>query len=671
MPKLSTLCEPLRKLTLKSNQWAWTIEHDSAFETIKKLVPQAPVLKYYDVNEEVTIQCDASKDGLGCAIMQNGQPIAYASKTMTATEKRYAQIEKECLAIVYACEKFDQYILGRTATIETDHKPLEIIFKKSLLSAPKRLQRMLLRLQKYSLRVLYRAGSKMYLADFLSRAPLAYSGYQSDTPDSNYTIFQVNRLTRIFSVFENVNMCDGVGVTQFKLDLIRQATLNDDNLTVLKRVILDGWPDKKELTPQCIHHYWVFRDELSVCDNIIFRGCRVLIPKATRPMMLQRIHASHTGAESCVRKARDILFWPQMSQDIKNHVSQCEVCNELKPNQTKEPMQFHNVPVRPWSKVAIDVFTVLGRDFLVTVDFYSDFWELDELTSTNTSNIILACKSHFARYGVPDELVSDNAPQFTSTEFSEFSKSWEFSHVTSSPYYSRSNGKAESAVKIAKHLLTKCMKQKKDPWIAILEWRNIPNEKLKTSPSQRLMSRRTQTMLPMAESLLRPKTEKRVPEKILQKRVQSKQYYDRVSRPLPDLSPGETVRVKVFVKNKFWSLGKIVRQVAPRSFLVNVQGQIYRRNRSFIRTTSEQGLTHDLYDDTPVPNLPDQDPVRDVPSPVIPRRSSRIRRPLIVSCIIPRPFFVWVVIFIDIFIYLFFFVIMLHLYKKGDVAWLV
>ena len=69
-------------------------------------------------------------------------------------------------------------------------------------------------------------------------------------------------------------------------------------------------------------------------------------------MMMQRIHASHTGAESCVRKARDILFWPQMSQDIKNHVSQCKVCNELKPNQTKEPMQFHNVPVRPWSKVA-------------------------------------------------------------------------------------------------------------------------------------------------------------------------------------------------------------------------------------------------------------------------------------------------------------------------------
>ena len=82
-------------------------------------------------------------------------------------------------------------------------------------------------------------------------------------------------------------------------------------------------------------------------------------------MMLQRIYTSHKGVESCVRKARNILFWPQMSQDIKNHVSQCEVCNELKPNQTKKPMQFRNVSVRPWSKVAIDVSTVLGPTFLL------------------------------------------------------------------------------------------------------------------------------------------------------------------------------------------------------------------------------------------------------------------------------------------------------------------
>ena len=108
------------------------------------------MLRYYNLNEEVTIQCDASKDGLGCVLMQNGQLVAFALKSMSETEKRYAQIEKKCLAIIYTCEKFHQYISGISVKIEIDHKPLEIIFKKSLLSAPKRLQRMFLRLQKFA-----------------------------------------------------------------------------------------------------------------------------------------------------------------------------------------------------------------------------------------------------------------------------------------------------------------------------------------------------------------------------------------------------------------------------------------------------------------------------------------------------------------------------------------
>ena len=131
------MCEPLRKLTSKNADWDWTIEHDKAFKKIKHLLSQAPVLKCYNVNEEFTIQCDVSKDGFGCVLMQNEQLAAFASKTMSETEKRYAKIEKDCLAIVYACKKFNQYILGRSVKIETDHKPLEITFKKSFLSAPK------------------------------------------------------------------------------------------------------------------------------------------------------------------------------------------------------------------------------------------------------------------------------------------------------------------------------------------------------------------------------------------------------------------------------------------------------------------------------------------------------------------------------------------------------
>ena len=131
----------------------------------------APVLRYYDMAKRVTIQADASQTGLGAALMQDGKPISYASRDMTDTEQNYAQIEKELLATVSACERFNDFIYGRGAVqVETDHKPLESIFKKEIHMASKHLQRMRLRLQKYPLDVRYENGSEMYVADMWSRA---------------------------------------------------------------------------------------------------------------------------------------------------------------------------------------------------------------------------------------------------------------------------------------------------------------------------------------------------------------------------------------------------------------------------------------------------------------------------------------------------------------------
>lgn len=128
-------------MTTKNAQFVWSSQHDKTFNEVKLLVTSHPVLKYYDVNEEVTLQCDASEKGLGATLLQNGQPVAFASRTLSQTEQRYAQIEKECLAIVFGCKNFSQYITRRAkVTIESDHKPLQSIFKKSLLEAPCRLQ---------------------------------------------------------------------------------------------------------------------------------------------------------------------------------------------------------------------------------------------------------------------------------------------------------------------------------------------------------------------------------------------------------------------------------------------------------------------------------------------------------------------------------------------------
>ena len=109
----------------KDLEWHWTEHQDQAFQRIRQLVTKAPVLKYYEPTEELTLQSDASQTGLGAVLTQNGQPLAFASRALSDTETRYAQIEKELLSVVFGLEKFHQYTDGRKVTVQTDHKPLK------------------------------------------------------------------------------------------------------------------------------------------------------------------------------------------------------------------------------------------------------------------------------------------------------------------------------------------------------------------------------------------------------------------------------------------------------------------------------------------------------------------------------------------------------------------
>ena len=162
----------LRELLHDKVAWHWEERHQEAFDNLKKILASPPVLSFCDVKKPVTLTCDSSKSGLSAAILQNDQPVAYASRALTENEIKWAQIEKEMASIVFACTKFHDYIFGKTVTVETDHKPLETIFKKSISKAPARLQNMLLKLQKYDLIIVYKKGSTMFLADTLSRAYL-------------------------------------------------------------------------------------------------------------------------------------------------------------------------------------------------------------------------------------------------------------------------------------------------------------------------------------------------------------------------------------------------------------------------------------------------------------------------------------------------------------------
>lgn len=145
IPNLSQKSRPLRDIMKQDTSWQWNHEQQTAFRELKKACCQLPVLKYYDVNKRVTIIAGSSQSGLGAVCIQEGQPVAYASRALTTTQQVYAQIEKEMLAIVFACEKFHNYIYGKEVEVETDHKPLIYIFSKPLHECQARLLCMLLR----------------------------------------------------------------------------------------------------------------------------------------------------------------------------------------------------------------------------------------------------------------------------------------------------------------------------------------------------------------------------------------------------------------------------------------------------------------------------------------------------------------------------------------------
>ncbi|XP_064637067.1 uncharacterized protein K02A2.6-like [Lineus longissimus] len=420
VPKLSEEMKIISDLTHKDTVWLWTPAHDKAFERVKTLLCKAPVLAFFNASKELVIQSDASGKGLGAALLQYGKPIAYASRALTDCETRYATIEKEMLAVIFALEKWYQYTYGRKITVNSDHRPLESIIRKSIDKALKRLQGMLLRALAYDIDIKWMEGRKMVLADTLSRAFLKEKGGQG--------------------MFETVNALGYLTVPPDKVSEIRSETDNDEALNVLKATIQKGWPEDKSALPTSAVPYFDIRDELAVTDGLIFRGERLVVPKTLRKKMKDYIHIGHTGVEACLRRARERMYWPSMNQELKEWIIRCETCREFKISHPDETLQSHDVPSRVLEKVGTDLFSYKGKTNLITVCYFSNFWEIDRLHTEDLKTVIKKLKAHFARYGIPEKIVSDNGGHYTSDKFRKFTKDFGIEHFTISAYNSKANG---------------------------------------------------------------------------------------------------------------------------------------------------------------------------------------------------------------------------------------
>ena len=589
IPDMATVTKPIRDLLRKDVQFNWSFEHDEAFKKLKGLLSAAPVLAFYNVKKPVTVSCDASQFGLGAVLLQEGQPIAYASRALTDTECRYAQIKKELLAVVFGLEKFNQYVYGKCVDVESDHKPLEAISKKPLCHAPPRLQRMLLRLQKYDFTLKYKPGKEMTIADTLSRA------YTTD----NTTDKMEEELE--CAVHLILDTCG----SEIWLQEIKEATCKDQAMQKLKNHIQYGWPEVQSQVPEEIRDYWHLRDQLSEADEILLKGEKLIIPPNLRGNMLDRIHIGHMGITKCSQRAREVMFWPGMNKAIEQMVSRCTICQEYRDSNPKEPMLSGPMSERPWEVVATDLFQWDNKDYLLLVDYYSRYIEIRMLENTTSATVIHHTKSIFARHGIPAMIISDNSPQYTAKEFQKFTKEWGIKHTTTSPYHPQANGLAEKSVQTVKRLLNKAKTDGQDLYLCLLEYRNTMVDNL-ASPAQLLMGRRLRTKIPVATSQLQPKVVDPclVRKKQKERKAHQKQYYDKGSRQLPDLKEGERARVQI--PGKWKPVVVMDKAITPRSYIVKTEeGRLLRRNRKHLMKLHEQSPESEPEPDIPIPyNLP-------------------------------------------------------------------
>lgn len=569
IPNLSKITAELRELTKKDVPFEWNKKHDSEVNNLLKLITSEPILKAYDPGKPVIIQTDASKDGLGSVLIQEGHPIAFASRTLSKPEQKWAQIEKELLAIVFACERFHYLIYGREITVESDHKPLETLNKRDIDDVTPRLQRMFMSLLKYpKLKIIFKPGKNMLVADCLSRAQLEEV---SELPELSGVIHEITK-----------SVCLSVENYNYYKKLIQA----DEKYKQICEFIENGWPGYHHLN-DLSKQFHKLKSELHFENGLLFLNHRLVIPTELQRKIAKWLHEPHLGIEKTLARARMLYYWPGMNSQIKEMIVSCKVCDKFKRNNQKEELVQEQNPEYPFQTVSMDIFEYAGHDFIAIMDAYSNYLASARLNNKTSQHIISVISRIFNIIGFPARIRCDNSP-FNSAGFEKFANDSNIIFTYSSPHYPQSNGLAEKGVAIAKNILKRCYEANEvDKFqYRILEYNTTPVANMKLTPSELFFGRLVKTKIPVSEQLL---IRNRVSEQIVQQKINNKKekqkyYYDRGAKSLPSLQVDDLV---IFKKNgKEWHYGTIVGIVNDRSYIIKDSFENhFRRNRRLIAKT--------------------------------------------------------------------------------------
>ena len=481
----------------------------------KQCLTSAPVLAHYDPTLPIILAGNASAYGVGAVISHSypdgsERPIAYASRTLSSAENKYAQVEKEALALIFGLSKYHQYLYGRTFILQTDHKPLTTILGPtqgipSLAAA--RLQRWAIQLAGYSYKIRFRPTQQHCNADGLSRLPLRDNSPVGNPPDPAIC---------------NICQVDALPVTSSEL---QTATRADPILGKVLSYVRRRW---SHTIANYLKPYKKNSQELSIEGDCLFRGTRVVVPSKLRQKILNELHKGHSGIVRMKALARSHVWWPGLDEDITNMVKGCVECQSVKHLPAKAPLHPWAWPTSPWEQIHVDFLgPFLEKMFFLVTDAHSKWPEVTIMPSTTASKTISILRELFARFGIPQQLVSDNGPQFISEEFKQFMSANGVKHIKSSPYHPASNGAAERIVQTLKLALKADHKKgvSLDKALAnfLLQYRITPHATTGVSPCNLMMNRGLCTRL----DLLKPD----IATKVHCKQADQKQYSDRTRRP--------------------------------------------------------------------------------------------------------------------------------------------
>lgn len=551
LKNLSSSLSPLYGLLKKGKHFIWGKSQNIAFERVKKMLCSTEVLAHYDMNLETILTCDASEHGIGAILAQREsggreRVVAYASRVLTCAEKHYSQIHKEALAIIFAVDKFHQYLYGRKFTLQTDHKPLVSIFGPNMgipSTAASRLQRWAIKLSAYDFKIEF-VNTTRNVADVLSRLIKSHKENTVNTeelPEQTYLHFATEALLLDYRQ-------------------LKKETSSDPILCRVLSFIQDGWPhevDIRELKP-----FFNRKEELYTELGCILWGHRVVIPSNCRDRVLKELHEPHMGIVKTKALARSYVWWPGVDEQVEAVCRACEVCATVAEAPRQQAPHSWPYPYRPWSRLHLDFLgPIAGLNYLIIVDSCSKWIEAINMTRTTSHAVIAVLRNIWARFGLPRQVVSDNATVFSSDEFRTFLRSNGIEQLFSAPYHPASNGAAENAVKICKRVIKKALLQKLNPDTALcrflLSYRNTEHYTTGESPAKILLGRK----LRMRLDVLKPDREARV-------QSQQAQIENTLGGAHRQMAPDDAVWYRNYRGPKKWVAGRVKSKLGSSDYTI-------------------------------------------------------------------------------------------------------